>query len=259
MIDAYLSVWRRAGRYALACPILFLIPVAIEIVQHAVEIASGYYRSMAVLQTVEADPVRMILGHAKVISLFLAGYWVARFLAFGEDTRAARSLDPVAMRLFMPVMAWGLLWLLVIQDGPLLARGLGVSDKSVSVALVALLPISTAFEICLAAWKVAAAAGNPAIGFVRSIHLTRGSYWWSLGLSMMVVLPPMAAHYALTIVAIGKPEAAVWALMAIDAALVGYMGAAMVAANYAIAERVAARAGLALAGAHHDRPRAALA
>ena len=35
------EIFARSGRYALLCTILFLIPVGLEMIQHAVEIRGG--------------------------------------------------------------------------------------------------------------------------------------------------------------------------------------------------------------------------
>ncbi len=248
MIRELKEVYVRSGRYALLCPLLFAIPVVVEMIQHAAEIATGFYDGREQMIAAERHPLRMVLGHAKVIALFLVGYWAARFLVFGDDARAARRLDPKAVRLFVPVMAWGLFWLVALQDGPILAEAMGVDSRTMGFAFLAVMVVSMAFEPCLSTWKTAAAAGNPDIGFVRSIRLTRGAYWWALGFSMLVMLPLMIAHYALSFSAVGQARGLVWAIMALDSLLVGFMIVAMIAGSYVVARRVTARHGIALGG-----------
>ncbi len=238
MIDAIKAVYGRAGRYALLCPLLFLVPVAFEIAQHVIELQLGLYRSREAMIAAEAAPARMVMGHFKVIALFLTGYWAMRFVAFGNDPVAARTVDGKAVRLFLPVMAWGLLWLVLLQDGPLLAAELDWPKRAVSIGLLATFFVTFLFEPCLAAWKTAAPVGNGRIGFVRSIRLMRGNYLWALGLSLLIVMPLMVIHYGLAFAALGRSPLMSWSIMAVDSALAGFMGAAMTITNYVIARRV---------------------
>lgn len=242
-----IEVFVRSGRYALLGPLLFLVPVAVEMVQHAVEIRAGMYVDMAGLKAAEGDMLRLAIGHVKVIALFLTGYWAARFLVFGDDPVAARRFDPVAVRLFVPVMAWGLFWLILVQDVPLIANAAGLSGNVAAGVLILSLLVSLLFEPLLSAWKTAAAAGNPGIGFVRSIRLTRSVYPYAVIVSLLPMLPLMVGHYALAFLAVGKAPGAVWAIMALDALLVGYLGVVMIATSYVVARRVAARGEMALA------------
>jgi len=241
------EIFVRSGRYALLCPLLFLIPVVVEMVQHIVEIRAGMYVDIAGLKAAEGDALRLIIGHVKVIALFLTGYWAARFLVFGDDAAAAPRIDPVAVRLFLPVMAWGLFWLIAVQDAPLITKAAGMPGNVAAGVLVVSMVVSLFFEPLLSAWKTAAAAGNGGIGFVRSIRLTRGIYFHAVAVSLLTMLPLMVAHYALALLAVGKAPGLVWAMMALDSLLVGLLGVAMVAAAYVIARRAAARDGIDLA------------
>lgn len=240
------EIFARSGRYALICPLLFLVPVAVEMVQHVVEIHSGMYVDIAGMKAAEGNMLRLTIGHFKVFALFLTGYWAARFLVFGDDPAAARRIEPVAVRLFVPVMAWSLFWLIVMQDVPLIAEAAGMSGSIAAGVLGVSLIVSLFFEPLLSAWKTAAAAGQPGIGFVRSIRLTRGVYLYAVVVSLLAMLPLMVAHYALALLAVGKAPGVVWAMMVLDSLLVGYLGVVMVAAAYVIARRATVRGGIAL-------------
>lgn len=247
------EIFARSGRYALLCPILFLIPVGLEMIQHAIEIRGGMYVDADGMRAAGNDPLRLAMGHLKVIALFLVGYWAARFLVFGDDRLAAKRIDPRAVRLFLPVMVWGLFWLLAIQDGPLIAGAFGISPATSSIVLLSVMVASLFFEPLLSAWKTSAAAANPAIGFVGSIRRTRPVYFRALALSLIAMLPLMVAHYALSYFAVGQSSGLVWTLMTIDSLLVSYMGVTMIATSYVIARRVAERAGIDLAAAGPGR------
>ena len=72
---------------------------AVELLQHWAEVHIGMYDSLASAKLVEQHPLRMAIGHAKILSLILIGYWAMRFFAFDDPTEATR-LDPRAVWLF---------------------------------------------------------------------------------------------------------------------------------------------------------------
>ncbi|MEP9359898.1 hypothetical protein [Sphingomonas sp. KR3-1] len=243
MIRAWTRIFAGATRFALLCPLLFLLPVAVELLQHWAEVHVGMYASIAAAKAVEHDPLRMAIGHAKVIALFLLGYWVVRFLAHGDSAREAVRYDRVAVRLFAWVMAWGLFWLVLVQDGPALAPALGLSPRAMAFTQLGVILASMFFELCLSAWKAAAPLGNARITFLRSLAMILGSFWWAVGLMFLTVIPLLVVHYVLAAVAIGKGPAVLWTVLAIDAVLAAYLGVVMVVFTYVLAERMAVRHG----------------
>jgi len=248
MIRAWTATFTRSTRFAMLCPLLFLLPVAIELLQHWAEVHAGMYDSIAGAKAAEHDPLRMAIGHAKVISLFLLGYWVMRFIAYGNSAREAVRRDPRALRLFAWVMAWGLFWLVLIQDGPMLAAARGVPAKVLAFTQLGVIFSSMFLELCLSAWKAAAPLGNPRIGFLRSLAMIRGSFWWSVAMLFVTVIPLLVLHYVFAVLAIGKGPVLLWAILAIDSLVAAYLGVVMVALTYAIGERMATRHGETLLG-----------
>ena len=248
MFRAWTAIFTRATRFTLLCPLLFLLPVAVELLQHWAEAHAGMYDSIAGAKAAEHDPLRMAIGHAKVISLFLLGYWVVRFVAYGDNACEAVRLDPPALRLFARVMAWGLFWLILIQDGPMLASALGMPERTLAFAQLGLIFVSTFFELCLSAWKAAAPLGNARIGFMRSLAMIRGSFWWAVALMFVTVIPLLVLHYVFAVVTIGTGAVMLWTILAIDSVVAAYLGVVMVTLTYAIAERMAARHGETLSG-----------
>ncbi|MBB5985163.1 hypothetical protein [Sphingobium lignivorans] len=236
--------YRMAWRYALLCPLLFLIPAAFEFVQHISEMWLGFYGSLERMKAAEHAPLRMVLGHFKVIALTLVTYWAIRFYAFDSDPLAARTLDPRAVRLFIPVLLWAVLWLILLHDSLPLLLAAGLSQRGAAILLGVLLLTSFALDIGLAAWKSAAVLGNGGIGFLRSIQLTWRHFGWALGLMLAALLPLMIVHYALAVLPIGRPFWAAAMLLAVDSLLVAYMIPVAMAANWLIARRVTSAAGL---------------
>lgn len=246
MIGELKGVYGGAWRYMLACPVLFAVPAVAEFIQHVIEMRIGMYDSIAAAQAVETDGARLGWGLFKTLALTAAGFWVARFLLMPGGADAARRFDPVAARLYLWVMLWALAQTVLSLWGGDAMRGAGLGDYATGAAIA--LGLSTfVLDIMLAPWMVASALGNAGLGFVRSLRMVGLDAWWGVVFSIAAILPPMVAHYAFAFLAMGAPPAAAWAVMAIDALLVGYLGAVIAAANVAIARRAAARSAVVLA------------
>ena len=245
MIAELKGVYSGVWRYALACPLLFAVPVVVEFIQHVIEMRIGMYDSVAAAQAVEANGARLGWGVVKTLSLALAGYWVARFLLLRDGAAEARRFDPVAVRLYAWVMLFGLAWTVVSLWGDELLRPIGLGEQAMAIG-VAFGLVGFILSILLAPWKVGAALGNAELGFVRSIGLVGWGVWWGVIFALLALLPPMVVHYAFAFLAMGAPPAAAWAILAVDSLLVGYLGAIIAAIDIAIARRAVERAGLAL-------------
>ncbi|MEG3082761.1 hypothetical protein U1707_03840 [Sphingomonas sp. PB2P12] len=95
--------------FLVACPLLALIPVVFELMQHAAEVHIGMYGSIAAAKAVEHHPLRMGFGMLKVAALTLPFYWVTRYLPH-RDARFARMRDSVATRRFAMFLRSTLPW-----------------------------------------------------------------------------------------------------------------------------------------------------
>jgi hypothetical protein len=239
------GVYSGAWRYALACPLLFAVPVLVEFIQHVIEIRIGMYESIAAAQAVEAHGARLGWGVVKTLSLTLAGYWVARFLLMPDGAAAARRFDPQAARLYFWVMLWSLALTVLGLWGGLLMQTVGLAAYVVGTG-IALTLASFVLNVMLAPWIVGAALGNAGLGFLRSIRMVGPGVWWGLVFCIAAILPPMVLHYAFAFLAMGAAPATAWAILAADSLLVGYLGAIIAAANVAIARRAAAASGTSL-------------
>jgi len=121
--------YRQAWRFALAAPLLFLIPVLAEFAQHFVEMRLGMYASLTAARHVANAADRTAWGMVKVIALTLPGYWYVRYLAFGDARRAARIERP-AIGLFMVQFALGIALAAWSLHGPDTASLFGLTGKA---------------------------------------------------------------------------------------------------------------------------------
>jgi len=240
------AIYRSAGAFAVAFPVLFLVPVVVEMAQHVVELQAGMYISEAGAKVAEADPLRLQFGFAKTLALLLPGYWFIRFIALEEKTRAARIEWP-AFGLWLVLFAisagqmwWGLF-------GPDLLAMTGLQEQPARFIGIALEVFQFILTIYLTAWMVAWPLGNKQIGPLRSIALMRGSFWHAVGLMVTGMIPLMAVHYGLAIAAVVVlPDVLDWIAMVIDAIVVGFLALTLAGSTGYAAIHAAQRKGAGL-------------
>jgi hypothetical protein len=223
------TIYRESWLFLFACPILAMIPVLVELLQHAIEMHIGMYDSIAMAQQAERHPLRMGFGFAKVVALILPIYWVTRFIAFGRDPRAAARLDVTAVRLFA-IFAVVQMMMAIIQLFLLPQSGWWLLGSFVGGQLIGGL---------IAAWGVAAPLGNAAIGPLASAKLMARHLPFTVALFLVAMMPLMVPHYLLGAAAIFGPDWSKWPILIADSLLVGWLSALLVASGYVAAMRAA--------------------
>ena len=143
-----------------ACPLLALVPVVFELLQHVAEVHIGMYDSIAAAKALEHHPLRMALGMVKVLALLIPTYWITRFV-HTRDPRFAAQRDPLAMRLFAGVVA--------IHIALSAAQLFGLPQTP--GALLAGLAGGLIVQCLLVAWTVAATLGDASIGPAASVRI----------------------------------------------------------------------------------------
>lgn len=228
--QAYAASWRGSLAFLAACPLLALVPVALELLQHIVEVQRGMFDSLAAAKAADSDPIRLAFGLVKVVGLVLPGYWVARFLAWRDPARA-RQADPVAIRRFAPVVAYQV---------ALAAVELLAMPRTGSWLLVQFV-LGEIVGALLLAWAVAAALGDAMTGPAASARLMAPRLVSTILLTLAAILPLMVPHYALGALAIVGPAPLRWPVLVADSLLVGWLAALMTAAGFFAVRRVAER------------------
>lgn len=237
--------YARSARLARSFPLLVAFPMMAELTQHIVEYRIGMFTNVATMRAVAGNAERMGFGQLKVLSLILLLYWVSRGLAFGRDG-AHRVLGDARS-------AWLFLWVTLYMIGFGLVQQFGGGFIAPYVATRPLIAIGFGFfvaslvlDLYLTVWKIGAALGNRALTPAASFRIMHGNFWWSLGYFVVMFAPGLVIHYALNGLAVGRPTGMIWAVLAVDALLVGYFGILLAAATYVIARRAAERKGVAL-------------
>ena len=235
------GIYRSSWAFALACPLLFAIPVLVEMAQHIVELQAGMYDGKEGALAAEGDPLRMQFGFIKTLALLLPGYWFTRFVMFDHDPSRAARIETPAFPLWLAIFAIMSVHMWLGLFGPSLANIFGIADEYRAAFGTALFIIETVVTIYLVAWLVAWPLGNRQVGPLRSLAIMRGSFWYSLALYLVGTLPLMILHYALAILAVmWLPGMLDWLAMAVDSLVVGLLALTMCGSS-AYAARHAAR------------------
>jgi hypothetical protein len=221
--------------FMIACPLLALVPVLFELVQHGVEVHISMYDSIALARAAEHDPLRVGFGFLKIVALTVPIYWVNRFLA-SRDASFARRVSSPALRLFAVLLLVELA-LAGIQYFVLPQAGWAALASLVGGHVVACL---------LAAWAVAAPLGNATVGPLASMAIMIRQLPWTFVFTVAAILPLMISHYALASIAFVGPKALLWPVLIVDSLLVGWLAVVIIACSFFAAIRAATKAGVAL-------------
>lgn len=229
-----------ASRVAVALPLVFALPVAVEAIQHVIEWRIGMFESAAKASAVEDHPARSGWAYIKIGTLVLVGWWVWRFLGFaGDRDRTLRWDAFAAARYSMVLIFSAAITVLEMQVGGLLG-GAFESSRHVLLAGFGLMLLAMALELYFAPWKVGAALGRRGAGLAESFKAMHGHVVWSFGLTLAIFFPIMILHYALGLLPIVLPPAAGAILLVLDSLLVGYLAILFPTTVYIIARRAAA-------------------
>lgn len=249
MITDIKTLYRGAWAFALACPLLFLIPVVVEFAQHVVEMQLGMYVDAAGVKQAETDPARLQFGFVKTLALLLPGYWYTRWIMFDGDARRAARLEWPASGLWSVVFVFAASQTWWALFGPSVTGLAGLDGGLGRYAGYALLVAQQLLGFYLAAWAVAWALGNAAIGPLLSARIMHGAILHAFALWIAGMVPLMVLHYALAIVAVlWTPTWLDWALMVLDSLVVGYLALTLTGAGVLAARHASRRRGIDLAG-----------
>lgn len=243
MGDDIKAIYRSAWGFALAVPLLFLLPAVPEFTQHVVEAKLGMYRSIADARGMAHDAGRLGWGYLKTLALLLPGYWMVRYVGFGGDARRARAIAWPAFGLWLVLfVAMGALQAWQLFGTPIGAV-LGLSGRAAAIASATATIAGSILGVYLIAWQAAWPLGRVDCGPVTSCRIMAGSFWRSVTLMIAGIVPLMALHYALGLGAIGRPEWLVWPMLVADALVVALLAHCVAAVTAVAAGRAAARSG----------------
>jgi len=233
-------------RAILGLPLLFALLIGWEFAQHVVEVQTGFYESKEAQRAAAEDPLRMAFGWVKMILVYVGGFFVIRWLwRRGGDGVGGGAVAPVgrAFVRYLPYVLYMLAVFVVVFYAPRLVA------KDLVFPLRATAGLGQVFiEPLLMAWIVAAATDGSVKSPVGSAKLMGWLYFWALVIFFIGRLPVNAAHQLLSQYALGKTDAVLWGVLALDAAVVGLIIAVIPALYVRIVRHVRAERGIAAAG-----------
>lgn len=222
-------IFQKTPQVIFAAPIIFLIPVLGEGLQHVVEYYLGMFSPGDGVAPGTESNIRVIFGIVKVTTILYASMWVAKFW-FREKYEkppvlfAAREFGALGMLAAFAV----LLMAAMVFLGPLLVafitdNNMGIpQDVLPFTPLIALLPFLL-WSQNLSLWWIGHFLGDKSMTQDRSRKLIKGRLNW---MTMVFVIPvsiPMIAHYKLNYLSMGASLQEKILFLALDSLLVGIL------------------------------------
>jgi hypothetical protein len=254
MIKAFFVNWLGAFRdgwsAARALPLLVVAMMGIEFAQHAVELHIGFFSpDLAVHKAASLAPVRMLFGWPKMLTLYLVAFIALRWFV-SRDAHAAIRPSALALRRYVWVVLFQLIPAAAIIYAGSIVAVVGRSPDDIMAFRAVFGLGQQLLEPFLLLWYVNAAAGTHAYGPLASAKATGWLYLWALPLSLATRVPLSLLHGRLNMWPVGQPPLLQWALLALDALVVGMLAVIMPAIQVRIARYVAAGRDTALLGEH---------
>jgi len=226
-----------------ALPRLVVGMIAVELMQHAIEIHIGFFSSdRAVRKAASLEPVRMALAWPKMFATWGLAFFAIRFVVL-DHAGAALRVPALAWRRYAGVVVFQLVPALAIVYAEPILVALGVVPTAQAViGWRSVFGLGQQLvEPLLLLWFVNAAIGTTGFAPVKS---ARATGWWYVAVVPMVFLTRFAfsaGHYAFNRYAAGQPAGVTWGMLALDAVLVSIMVVMIAAVQVRAARFVAER------------------
>jgi hypothetical protein len=236
-MNAIAEIYGRIGPAVRTLPMLMALPVAAEFVQHAVEIGVGMYAPGGAAAAA-FSPARMAAGLIKVLALLAVLVLLLRWWSFDRSLARAGRLGVRFWRGFviLIVVQVAAQIAIVLAGRAILAVAPDARLAAVLVPLICWLVLATV----LIPWFVALLIEDRTMTLGRAVRATGARLPVAFGILIAGILPLMAAHYALGYGAMGRPPAIVWAMMLVDAGVVGLLTVAIASTYFTLYCRAAA-------------------
>lgn len=238
MRQALKRAYGESWQFMKTFPLLVGLIIVPEGAQHVVEWLSGFYDSFEAMREAGSNPLRLLFGAAKYLSILVITYWVARYLLSNGSIRFTLASDTTAVRRFGIAAFCYVLIVLITAAVLLIAVIAGKKLANNVVVLLVVLMAGILVRTLLALWLTGTAVAAPEATLANSIRSTRGSLLWGMAFLFLGSVPPMMLHYAIGYGAVGQSKPIVAILLALDTALVGYMGVLYASLLVQIARRI---------------------
>lgn len=218
LVSLWLGVLRDAVWLFRLAPLIPLIAILPELVQHVWEVSAGMFASKAAFNAHAMDAARWQFGYFKIAGLMVAIFAAARFWAARQAGQRFFDARAVAWRPFFIALGLNIVvTALVFAAGQIVPLQFkSAFDLVLGLVTLPLLPLIVA----------------PLLGisdFTLKRAFTAG-WWIALRTALIIAagfVPLQWLHGLNHTVALGQPDLLVWLLMAWDALVVGLMASVM--------------------------------
>jgi len=202
-------------RAILGLPLLFALLIGWEFVQHIIEVRLGFYDSPEAARAVANDASRMVFGWIKMASVYVGGFFVIRYLWRRNRDAVISPMVPAFQR-YLPYVLYSLTVFGLVFYARQIVPGEHVNTLRAVVGLGQVI-----IEPLLMFWIVAAATDGAVKTPVSSARMMGWLYFWAFVLYFVARLPVNILHQLLNRYAMGQSDVVMWALLAVDALVVG--------------------------------------
>lgn len=203
-----------------------------EFAQHVVEYRIGMFENVETARAVSMDSSRMMLGWIKMLSVYVGGFFVLRYLGTVRANRAV-SAPGIAFLRYLPYLIYSL----ILFGALFYARQYLAEDKVVPVQ--ATIGLGQVFiEPMLMAWIVSSATDGAVPNPIASARRTGLLYLYALPLFFVGRLPINILHQMLNRYAVGREPILLWPMLVVDAVVVGLIVAIIPAISVRVAMRI---------------------
>lgn len=195
-------------------PVIPLIVILPEFIQHIAEIKLGMFASLDAFKQMQNDPDRWFYGYFKIAGLFLGILAAARFWAAQSQSARWWSLRTIAWRPFLIALALNCVATigLLPLEGRLDETALQIVSVAVSIATLPLLVM-----------MIGAFLGDATTSLKKAYRSGWGQALMMAIMFFAVMLGLQPLHQFNHTLAMGQPAYLVWLLMVWDSLLVGAM------------------------------------
>ena len=206
------ETYRFGGTMVLAAPLLLLIAVLPEFLQHAAEIHIGMFESMSRFRALSSSPLRWSFGYLKVAGFTITILATARYWAVGSIRRTL-MVPPAALARVIAGLLIG--FAVASPFAWLKTQGLA---PAINIPLQIL---SAVIQGGFLVYVVGALLEEAAVTPKRTMTSLLPAAVVLILLAALAFAPSQALHMANHKLAMGQPAAVVWILMIFDALWVG--------------------------------------
>lgn len=242
MISEIVRVFQRVPRVVIAAPLIFLLPVLAEGLQHFVEFQIGMFASADGMAAAGASQQRLVFGVIKIISLLYVMLWISRFWFQGAGRVSLLFGRQEFVSLLTLLGFTAALMAFVIVAGPPLVEIVAASPLPVPENMLPFVPLMVILLLTfplqhLSVYWFGRFLGDDTMTLKRARRAVKGQMNWMTLIFVIPIAPFMVLHYWLNYQIVGAAFTHQAAFLSLDALLVGAMALIMGNAVWAVYER----------------------